>query len=296
MTDQQRADQALTQVEHALRACGLLDFSGEVQLLEWSKSTSRDGPKVKFMLQSDDDVVPFETATTKKGKQAGQLYRVFAVRIDLDTPSGEPHIQRPGGEGGAAPAESPASTCPTCGDPASLHYGNVLPYQGGRCPPKMTDFLRDLHARNYWFNPRLWEAMEAAGYYTRTMHNEWIKGLSCCVNQIRRPHHVLACAGDVCGHHTPSAALPAGGAGQKHPNKVSDFNQVPLCHTHHTVWAHGSGAESATREEKQKLVELGVRLTGEQMRVKMREALCIPTMRFLTQAMLDDFERHLGLQ
>lgn len=83
MSDESRAN-AIAAVEQTLRNAGLLDngFAGEVQMLEWSKSTSRDGPKIKLLLPEDDSMLPFELATIRKGKQAGQLYYLFAIRID----------------------------------------------------------------------------------------------------------------------------------------------------------------------------------------------------------------------
>lgn len=78
----------IQKLESALK--DTLEFSGEVQLLEWSKSTSRDGPKVKFLLQDDKDLTGFELATIRKGKQAGQLYHLFAIRLDEDIQPEQP--------------------------------------------------------------------------------------------------------------------------------------------------------------------------------------------------------------
>ncbi len=72
----------ISKIEEILTQNGICDFSGEVQLLEWSKSTSRDGPKIKFMFPDDESLRHFEMATVKKGKQAGQIYHLFAVRLD----------------------------------------------------------------------------------------------------------------------------------------------------------------------------------------------------------------------
>lgn len=69
-----------TVLEHAGVRC---DAVVDLQLLEWSKSTSKDGPKIKFMLTDDEALVPFETATVSKGRQAGQLYAAFFVRLDM---------------------------------------------------------------------------------------------------------------------------------------------------------------------------------------------------------------------
>lgn len=85
---------ALSEIEKTLRACGLLEhgFSGEVMLLSWSKSTHRDGPKVKFLFDDDDQIEPFASATVKKGKTAGQLYHVFAIPVD-DLWDNEPPVK-----------------------------------------------------------------------------------------------------------------------------------------------------------------------------------------------------------
>jgi hypothetical protein len=61
-----------------------------VQLLEWAKSTSRDGPKLKLLLPDDDSIEPFQRATVRKGGVAGQLYYVFAVAIDQPTVTAAP--------------------------------------------------------------------------------------------------------------------------------------------------------------------------------------------------------------
>lgn len=83
MTDEERAA-AIAEVEQTLRRVGLLEhgFAGEVQLLDWSKSTCKDGPKIKLLLPDDESMSPFELATIRKGKTAGQLYYLFAIRVD----------------------------------------------------------------------------------------------------------------------------------------------------------------------------------------------------------------------
>lgn len=80
-------NEAISQIEQTLRSCCDLEFSGEVQLLDWAKSTCKDGPKLKLLLPDDESIAPFELATVRKGKQAGQLYHLFAVRLDPDKQS-----------------------------------------------------------------------------------------------------------------------------------------------------------------------------------------------------------------
>lgn len=52
-------------------------LSAEVQLLGWAKSTSKSGPKVVLLLQSDDEIAFFESLTLAKGKTAGQILDVI---------------------------------------------------------------------------------------------------------------------------------------------------------------------------------------------------------------------------
>lgn len=81
--------EAIAKVKIAMGNAGLLDngFADEVMLLEWSKSTSKDGPKVKVLLLDDDAVEPFQLATIRKGsgknRVAGQRYFMFAIPMDV---------------------------------------------------------------------------------------------------------------------------------------------------------------------------------------------------------------------
>lgn len=75
---------AIDAIINAAKSTGLVTFVGEAQLLEWRKSTSRDGPKIKFALCGDEEIVPFETATIRKGKTAGQRYVLLAFEIGDD--------------------------------------------------------------------------------------------------------------------------------------------------------------------------------------------------------------------
>lgn len=76
--------EAVDAICEAARNTGLAAYIGEVQLLEWAKSTSRDCPKVKFALANDDDIQPFEGATIRKGRIAGQRYILLAFEVRAD--------------------------------------------------------------------------------------------------------------------------------------------------------------------------------------------------------------------
>jgi len=149
-----------------------------------------------------------------------------------------------------------------------------------------------MHVNGYFRNPKLWAAMESAGIYTAEQHKEWVEVQPCYGADVAP----MECNGDVCAHHTPSAALPAAGRGRENPRKVPDWNTVPLCHRHHRDWAHGTGSLCATREQRQKMVEAGVAMAAEQAKFHVKHFLKIESLRDLTLAALHEFEDHIGLQ
>jgi hypothetical protein len=160
----------ITKLEETMRSVGVLDFSGEMQLLEWAKSTSRDGPKVKFMLQDDDSVEPFEIATIRKGKTAGQLYHVFAIRID---------------------------------EPAIKQSTGVVCRQSVDQDKEPNRLAQAMHKDGYFRNPKLWIALEEADIYTCDQHKLFIESQPCC--GIKFAQHI-ECQGDVVWHHVKTAA------------------------------------------------------------------------------------------
>lgn len=144
-----------------------------------------------------------------------------------------------------------------------------------RAPGPPNELARVLHAGGYFLDPRLWAAVEEAKLYSQYRHKGWIEGMACCFKDITG--RVEGHKGDVCAHHTPSAALPASGRGPT-PHKVPDWYTVPLCHHHHRNWAHGS----ATREEKQLLVEWARKQAAGQMKACMKQFLGLESLHDLT--------------
>jgi len=277
---------AIAQIEETLRKCGLLSFSGEAQLLEWSKSTSRDGPKIKLLLPDDDAVVPFQVATVRKGGQAGQLYHLFAIRIE------EGIIERSGG--GVAPGADQLAGTKVASAP-----GNPL--------------ARKLHLDGYFRNPKLWKALHQRAIYTQEQHKAEIEVGPCLFTHVAFAQNNpggwlrawgvsgwgvlvmdldldMECQGDVCLHHVTGAALPAAGPRSSNPRKPPHFYGVPLCFRHHNDWAHGSGPQSATREQKEKLREIAIAITAHKVREVMKRWLGIDSLRHITQDMLERFE------
>ena len=76
MSDQE-TQEIIAKLEETMSSVGVLDFSGEMQLLEWQKSTSRDVPKIKFGLIDDESLEPFEVATVKKRQNGGPVVPCF---------------------------------------------------------------------------------------------------------------------------------------------------------------------------------------------------------------------------
>lgn len=260
--------QAIEQIQHALETAGLLEFAGEVQLLEWSKSTSRDGPKVKLLLPDDEAISPFEQATVRKGGQAGQLYYLFAVRMDEVMPARAVS----GVEGVGAHTKAAVD-------------------DERRAPGKPANRLaQHLHQIRYWHNPKLWAAMEAAAIYTQSEHKVWIERQPCAALMNNLVPHV--CGGEVCAHHTNSAAIPAAGHATDNPRKPPHWYTIPACHVFHT-WCHSS--TGAIREDKQKLLELAVALTAGQMKAQMKVFMGIGSMSEVMLSQLHKFEGELGL-
>jgi len=70
-------------------AARLVAFEGQVTLAKWADSSS-SGPKVTFSLLDRDALAPFEKATKRRGKRAGQRYLVI-----LATSLGEPMPEAP---------------------------------------------------------------------------------------------------------------------------------------------------------------------------------------------------------
>lgn len=250
----QDTHEAIKKLEKTMRAIGVLEFSGEMQLLEWQKSSSRDVPKIKFGLLDDESLAPFEIATVKKGKMAGQLYHVFAIRID----------------------ENANKTTGIDGTARNECHGEKTP----------NNLARSMHRDGYFRNPKLWDAMEEKGIYTQEMHKEYVQSLACC--GIEFAPHIKPCDGDVVMHHVKTSA----NSGVR--IKPLHWYGVPLCHTHHMTWAHGSHKGSASHEDRHDvLLPHAVGLTAVRIKAAFKDALGLESLSGITQEMLNDFERYL---
>lgn len=249
----QETQEAIAKLEQTMRSIGVLDFSGEMQLLEWTKSTSRDMPKIKFGLVDDESLEPFEIATVKKGKMAGQLYHVFAIRID---------------------EISNKST--------AIHRTSESEKQTNKTPNL---FAQRMHKDGYFRNPKLWDAMEAKGIYTQEMHKQYAESLSCCGVRFA-PH--INCGGDVVMHHVKTSANSGVGIKPPHWYGVPLCHQHHMTWAH---GSHAGSATHDDRHDV--LLPHAVQLTADQMKLRFKEALGLSSLSEITQEMIDDFERYL---
>lgn len=246
----QKTHEYIEKLESALRSMGILEFSGDMQLLEWSKSTSRDGPKVKFMLPDDESVIPFEVATVKKGKTAGQLYHIFAIRIDdNDTRTNSYTPDQPKPE-------------------IDKKAPNIL--------------AQSMHRDGYFRNPKLWDAMEEKGLYEQDEHGEYIKSLPCC--GIKFARHI-ACGGDVVGHHVKTSANSGVGIKPRDWYEVPLCNTHHMTWAH---GSHKGSASHEDRHDV--LLPYAVELTSDRVKEAMKFDCAIESLSEITKEMLDRFE------
>jgi len=141
MENDARESNAIAAIEAALLNTGLLAFSGEMQLLDWSKSTSREPPKIKFALTDDESLSPFEVATTAKGKKTGQLYHVFVIPVSDDA---------------------------------------ITPESSAEKKPRTPNYLaRQLHQSGFFRRVTVWDKMNTSGLYTHALHHAHVSSQPC---------------------------------------------------------------------------------------------------------------------
>lgn len=134
-----------------------------------------------------------------------------------------------------------------------------------------------LHLNGYFYNRKLWTAMDDKGIYTQALHKTYIESLPCC-----RPVDT-ACNGDIIGHHCRTAENSGVGL------KPDDWYLLPVCHAHHD-WAHG---KDITRERNTELIQAAIELTAQQMKRQMKAWLGIESLSGITQEQVDEFEQEV---
>jgi len=195
---------------------GLVAHHGELMLLGWAKSTSQDGPKVKFALAEDDDLSAFERATIKKGKRAGQRYvAVFFEIADNEMPVAH------------ADQLTPEEIRDVEG------RGPQPPIVFNRIEKPFGKYAAELHRLGWFFNPKVLAAIGSDEKYLA-----WIAQQECCAyGRLTVGDEVHSHLGDVVAAHVRRIANGAG-TSIKPP-----YSAIPLCHGHHSL-QHNAG-ESA---------------------------------------------------
>lgn len=233
-------------------------FQGEVQLVGWSDTHTR-GPIIALRLSDSEELEVFKGMTVRKGGVAGQ--RLACVLVEIGDDEKPVHQQPQAAAADAEPADAPESLA---------HY---------------------LHRTGYFRSYALWLAMHDAGIYTMQQHKVWLGAQQCEVRGLLAGP-CAHCSGEVVVHHAHAASIPDAGARQPEaPQKPSHFYGIPLCHGHHSNWAHGV----ATRSEKTQMLVWAVKITAERVKSVIKNTLGIESLTELTRDMLEEFERNINL-
>lgn len=174
--------------------------------------------------------------------------------------------------------------------------GQPAPRQEPRAPAdaparRMVDSIAyRMHKNGYFFNPKLWAAIESTGIYTQAMHKTFIESQQCLCCMLD-PSNVLAegfargplmipggiaaitCDGDVVMHHCRSAANAGTGI------KPDDWFGLPVCDAHHK----GVHSKLTTRDFNQSLVEFAASVTAARMKQAMKAHLGLDSLSAITQ-------------
>lgn len=129
-----------------LEATGFVTYVGEVWLATWSKSTAKKSPEITLTMDEDDALNNFEGATIRKGKQAGQRYKVIFIEIGDDEEPIPPRAYHKKTKKAAAVA---------------------TPYGDQAKALKLSSFFR---------NPKVW-----AKVGTDEEYRAWLRGKTCSV-------------------------------------------------------------------------------------------------------------------
>lgn len=220
-------------------------FQGELMLAGWNESHN-GGVKITFWLPDSSELEAFKSMTVKKGNTAGQRLAVVMVEIDDN--------------------ETPL---------------NQQPVKPTEPKPEPNLFAKKLMLDGYFRNPKLWDAIEAAGMYSQAEHKAYIESQPC----IYKAGRFGRCEGDVVLHHVRTAANS--GTGIKPPH----WYGVPLCHTHHGH-IHSS---QAIRQEREEALTIAVNLTADRMKEVVKRELNLDSLSKITPELLKEFELGVGL-
>lgn len=222
-------------------------FSDEVMLAAWRESHT-SGAQITLWLADPAQLDVFRGMTVRKGNTAGQRLMCVLVEIGEDE---KPVAKREE----PAPAEKPAA--PERGPGSEL--GNIL------------------HRVGWFANPALWRALHERKIWTLGMHKKWVESQPC-----QGPLLAVAgeCSGDVVLHHCDTAETPAAGRALQPdaPQKPPHWFGIGMCNVHH-AWAHGSGRDSATREDKRMLNVRARAMAAEAAKTRIKQEFRVESLR-----------------
>jgi hypothetical protein len=163
---------------------------------------------------------------------------------------------------------------------------------------KEQSLASSLHKNGYFYNRRLWDAVDKKGVYKQASHKKWIEKQPCLLDAAFDPEraaslHKLAgsteftgCQGDIVGHHVRTADNSGKGI------KPDDWFLVPACDRHHRELFH-DGQDRALNE---RLLMIALDLTAHRMKAAMKHALGITTLSGIEHHQVEEFERLVGMR
>lgn len=160
--------------------------------------------------------------------------------------------------------------------------GQLEPLDGGRALTHQKPSLaQQLFKRGYWFNRELWGAMESSGVYTQAEHLDWVRDQS---PVLFYPN--VTPDGPVQPHHVNTIAEGAGKG-----RKAADWFTIPLLASHHRHF-HDHG----TREERERMLQMAIRLTAERMSERAKEFLGRDSWSGVTEEDMRGLEEGIGFR
>lgn len=177
----------------------------------------------------------------------------------------------------------------------TLSEGDILPDED----PKSVSLACRMHARGYFFQPGLREAMNRAKVYTEKAHKHWIQSLPCVLGNdplIRFASdpeidklQKAPCEGDVIAHHVRNASNA--GMGMKPP----DWWTIPLCAlTHHQNGVHSS--TYVTRHVNSVLADSARLYLAAGLKLKMKQLMEIDSLSQVDETTLSAWEQSIDFK
>lgn len=232
-----------------------------------------------------DSIQPYDGATKVTKTKPGDRYIMMVLKVEDD----ETISQQPGTIGDQRETEVPASDQAS---PAPAH--------------KDVSIAQKLHKDGWFFNRKMWAAMDAMGLYTQAEHKAWVESIECVYSAVKGmmrswvdadafigkevwPDLItnstdwvdrLDPGGQVVAHH---ARAPGDGTGMK----PWDFQIVPVDSILHTEGIH----KHQNREVRQALLDIASGLTAYRMKWAMKRCLKLESLSELTEDKFNEFKQ-----